>query len=134
MRTAWLDANVILRFLTKRPPALAERARKLLEQAEAGRVRFRIRTVIAAEVVWVLGSKSYGYDAARIADAVGRLLRLEGVTADEPDLILSALQTMADRNVPFVDAYLAASAAQSGEPVCTFDDEDFKRLDVPLFS
>ena len=63
-----------------------------------------------------------------------RLLRLEGVTADEPDLILSALRTMADRNVPFVDAYLAASAARSGEPVSTCDDEDFERLDVPLFS
>jgi hypothetical protein len=36
MTTLWLDANVILRFLTGEPAELAECARRLMARAEAG--------------------------------------------------------------------------------------------------
>lgn len=130
---AWLDANVVIRFITGDPEADAKRARRLIARAEAGEVRFRLKPITVAEVVWVLGTPRYGYSPREVADSVAGFARADGILIDESDVILEALGTMVDRGVSFVDAYLAVCARQTAEPVCTFD-ADFKRLGVELLS
>ena len=130
--TAWLDANVILRFLTGDPADLAGKARRVIRRASEGEVVLRIATVVIAEVVWVLGSY---YQAPRdlIADQVRGLVLADGIDVENREEVLDALRTMQDANVSFVDAYLAAVARARGEPVVTFD-ADFKRLGVEMIS
>ena len=53
MKTALVDANVILRFITRSPREMAEAARNLFKQAEAGEIGLIILTITVAEVVWV---------------------------------------------------------------------------------
>ena len=38
MNRLWVDANIVLRFITKEPEEMAERAARLMAQAEAGKV------------------------------------------------------------------------------------------------
>ncbi len=54
MKRFWLDANVILRFLTKQPPEQAERALTLFERAETEEIALAVPVLTVAEVTWVL--------------------------------------------------------------------------------
>jgi len=130
--TALLDTNVVLRFLTRDPRALAERADRLLARAQAGEIALRLTPIIVAEIVWALASR-YGHPPDRIAAALSAFLRAEGILADERDGLLEALDVMVERRVSFPDAYVAVTARRAEEPVCTFD-RDFKRLDVEILA
>lgn len=128
MTSAWLDANVVIRHLTRDIPALAARARSLFAEAAAGERRFRVATLVVAEVVWTLTSV-YELDLNEVSDRVSDLVAADGIDAEERELVLDALRVMKERKVSFVDAYLAEKARALGEPVCSFD-RDFDRLGV----
>jgi predicted nucleic-acid-binding protein len=130
--TAWLDTNVIVRFLTRDPAALAKQADHLMAKAAKGEITFRITSVILAEIVWTLRSR-YAHSPDDIATALSGLLRADGIIADERDGLLEALAVMVERRVSFPDAYVAMSARRAAEPVCTFD-RDFERLEVEILA
>ncbi len=130
MTTAWCDTNVVLRYLTGEPQDLAARARAAMAEVEAGRLLLRVATEIVTEIVYVLSGRTYGYTSREVADRLTALLTTDGIEAEEADLCVEALARMAELNVPFVDALLAARALSAAEPVATFDDHDFPRLGV----
>jgi len=129
MSRLWVDANVILRFLTKDPQDLAERSARLMAKAEKGKVSLYISPLVLAEIIWVLKS-FYRYSMTDIAHAIIPLVSAPGIEVDGRELIIRAIELSRDQNVDFVDAYLALQAADHGEKVCTFDKTDFKRLPV----
>ena len=124
----WVDANVLLRFLTGDPPELARRASRLLERAERDGVPLRVHSVVVAETVWVLQS-FYGYSKGEISGALIPLLEHPALSIEGARTVIRALQTMASGNVDFADALLAAAARAHGEGVASFD-KDFRRLDI----
>lgn len=130
MTSAWLDANITLRYLTRDVPALAARARSIITSAASGERSLRLATLVVAEVVWTLTSL-YKLDRDEVCDRVSDFVAAEGIETEERELLLVALRTMKERNVDFVDAYLAEKARASGEAVCSFD-RDFDRLDVEV--
>jgi predicted nucleic acid-binding protein len=73
----WLDANVILRFLTKDPPEMAERSARLMAKAERGEVSLYIPLLVLAEVIWVLKS-FYRYSMTAIAHVIIPLVSAPG--------------------------------------------------------
>ena len=133
MKRLWVDANVILRFVTKDPPALAARAARLMAKAEQGEVSLYLSTLVLAEVVWVLKS-FYHYSMAEIARVLVALVSAVGVEVEEREVCIRTLELARTRNVDFIDAYLAVRAANAAEPVCTFDKTDFRRLPVDWVS
>lgn len=132
MTTAWVDTNVIVRFLTRDPGPLAHRADRILAKAERGEIALRLTPIIVAEIVWTLASR-YGQRTDAIATAMSAVIRSDGILADEHDAMLEALNVMVERRVSFPDAYVAVSARRAEEPVCSFD-ADFKRLNVDILS
>ena len=132
MTTAWLDTNVVVRFLTRNPIELAERADRLLSKAQAGEIAFRLTPIVVAEIVGVLKTV-YGLGTAEIATGVSALLQADGILADQRDTLLAALDLMLEQRVAFPDAFVAVSARQADEPVCTFD-RGFNRLGVDIIS
>jgi predicted nucleic acid-binding protein len=125
----WLDANMILRFLTKDPAEMAERSAHLMAKAERGEVSLCISLLVLAEVIWALKS-FYRYPMKVIAQVVIPLVPAPGIEIDHRALIIRAVELARDRNVDFADAYLALQATEYGERVCTFDESDFRRLPV----
>ena len=124
----WLDANVLLRFLTGSPPELAERAAGLLERAQRGEISLRVHSVVVAETVWVLES-FYGYSKEDISGVLIPLLQQPALRVEGARTVVRALEAMAQKNVDFADALLAETARSRGGSVASFD-KDFRRLGV----
>ncbi len=124
----WVDANVLLRFLTGDPLKLAERAAKLLEKGQRGEVLLRVHHVVVAETVWVLES-FYEYSKEDISGALIPLLEQPALRVEGARTVVRALEAMAANNVDFADALLAETARARGEGVASFD-KDFRKLDV----
>lgn len=133
MRRLWVDANVLLRFLTGEPEGMAERSARLMRRAEAGEVRLVLSPLVVAEIVWVLKS-FYGHSYAEIARVVIPLLSADGIEIEQRELMIQAIELARDKNVDFLDAVLALQAVRHHETVCTFDKADFKRLPAPWTS
>lgn len=132
MTSAWLDASIVLRFITRDVPTQALRARSLFAEAAAGDRRLRLASLAVAEVVWTLMS-FYELDRDEVADRVSDLVAADGIEAEEREVVLNALRSMKESKVSFIDAYLAEKARASGEAVCSFD-RDFDRLGVERLS
>ena len=121
MRQAYVDTNVILRFLTGDPPDLAAQARALFDAVEQGEVTLIVDEIVVAETVWVLQS-FYGYPGDRIARVVQELLSHDGLQADDKPGLLTALTLFADKNIDFADALVATHMGQRGvQDVFSFD-------------
>lgn len=127
---AWIDANVVLRFLTQEPPDLYDRATRIMERVERGELKLHLRHEIVAEVVWVLGAGKYKKSRTEIAQTLADFISDRGILIEDEALVLDALALMARESVPYVDALLALTARGEDQPVATFDDRDFKKLGV----
>lgn len=129
MSRLWIDANVILRFLTGEPRDLHERSVELMTRAERGEVKLVLGHIVLAEVIWVLKS-FYRNSMAEIADVIVPFISAPGIEIEEPETVIRGVELARDKNVDFIDALLALEAAKRDEEVCTFDSKDFKRLPV----
>lgn len=108
-----IDANVILRFLMGDNPEMLSVAKDTIESG----VAFTIPSVLA-EVVYVLNGY-YEIERPVIRDTLKHLL--DRVRVEHAEVIKSALDYYADRNVDFVDAILISRSRILGEQVLTFD-------------
>jgi predicted nucleic acid-binding protein len=127
MKHAFVDANVILRFLTGDPPDLAAQARTLFEAVDGGQLALILDEIVVAETVWVLQS-FYAYPSDRISQVLQRLLSHDGLKADRKAGLLLALNLFAERDVDFADALLAVHMAQQGTKDIYSFDHHFDRL------
>jgi predicted nucleic-acid-binding protein len=123
----WVDANILLRFLTGDPRDQAEQAAALMRRAEQGEVILIVTALTLAEVFWVLRS-FYGYRQPEIARVLVPLLGAEGIEVEDRELLIQAVELTAVQKVDLADALLALQAQRAGEIVCTFDSKDFRRL------
>jgi predicted nucleic-acid-binding protein len=126
----WADANILLRFLTGEPPEMSSRSERLLQSAKKGEILLKVHPVVVAETVWVLQS-FYGHSRDDIAGVLIPLLTEHGLRVEGSNIVVRALESMAENNVDFADALLAESARSRGEGVASFD-KDFRKLDVDL--
>jgi predicted nucleic acid-binding protein len=94
MNDFWIDANLILRFLTREPQDLAERTLRFMQRAERGEITLQITPLVIAEVVWVLGS-FYKYPRTQIAETLTAFLGSDGLIVQDLQLSLAALERMA---------------------------------------
>jgi len=124
-----VDTNVLVRFLTGDPPLMAEKARKLVDQADLGKTTLVILPVIVAEAFYTLESY-YEIERKSVADRLAIFLQCRGIQCVEKDRILDALKRCRDRNAHFADAYLAAAAIELKTPIASFDRDFDKFPDV----
>ncbi len=128
MKKAYVDANIILRFLTKDPPQMAEAVLKVFAEAKRGKVSLLIFPIITAEVVWVLES-FYGHPKKTIADIMTQFLLCDGLEVEGLDLILEALALYQGKNLDFADAFLAITALRKGPQIIYSFDHHLNRID-----
>jgi predicted nucleic-acid-binding protein len=127
-RDGWLDTNVILRFLIRDNESLFEKARKLFTEAEQGNLRLFLHPLVVAELVWTLDS-FYGYTKKEIITVVGALIEADGIYLQELDIVRNALYLYEEKNVDYIDAYLAAYAiSNKPDAVYSFDKKHFGKL------
>jgi predicted nucleic-acid-binding protein len=128
MKRALIDANVILRYLTKDPPAMAEAAQKIIMDAQKGKVSLDIIPLIVAEVVWVLES-FYNFPKNQIAETMTQFLICDGLEVESLDLLIEALALYREKNLDFADALLGATALRKGSPLIYSFDHHLDRIE-----
>jgi len=127
MERAYVDTNVLLRFLTGDPEELAQRARLLFQAVDSGRVRLVLEDAVLAELVWVLES-FYGQPADQVTRTLLDLLVHDGIECRDKGLLVQALVLHADQRVDFADALVAAAMQQGGQKVIYSFDRHFDPL------
>jgi predicted nucleic acid-binding protein len=128
LKTALVDANIILRFLTQDPPDMAQKSKILFKQADEGSVGLVILPITIAEVVWVLESY-YGYPKNQVEETLADFLCCEGLLVEQKNLIQEALSLYQKYNLDFADALMAATALRKG-PLSIFSfDRHFDRVE-----
>ena len=127
MKEAFVDANVVLRYLTKDPPMMAEASLKLFTAAQKGKISLKMIPITVAEVVWVLES-FYSYSKNEIAETLTQFLFSDGLTVENLDLIIEALTLYQKKNLDFADAFLSVVSLQDDQPIIYSFDHDFDRV------
>ena len=127
-----IDTNVLLRFLTGEPVAQAWAVKKLFARAATGELVLEVSPVIVAESLYTL---VFYYEVERkdAVEKIAKLLRQPGFKVRESTEVFSALERLKNANVGFADAYLAASGAEEGIPIVSFDRDFDKFKDVKRF-
>ncbi|HTV48522.1 MAG TPA: PIN domain-containing protein [Phycisphaerae bacterium] len=117
-----LDANVLLRFLRNDHKEHSLRARKLIEQANAGAITLEVSAVTVAEIFYALKA-FYRVDRRAAARTLAMVLNTPGFRLPELHRILDAMARVQSANIDFGDAYLASTASESNTPIASFDSD-----------
>ncbi len=115
-----LDANAILRYLRDDVPVQANAVRLRLIEAQAGRLVLELHPLVLAEVIFVLQS-FYSVPRPKIVSILTTFLDTPGIKMHEEERMRQALIRYAERNVSFVDAYLAVLGAETTFAIFSFD-------------
>ena len=111
-----IDADVIIRFLTKDDLDKAKRFKRFLQSAKPATVI----DVTIAEVFWTLKS-FYHYPKQKILDALNAFISLPQIHLRR-ELLFEVIEILKTANISFIDAYVAAySLRKHGGQVLSYD-------------
>ena len=123
----FVDANIFLRYFTKTDPQKAERARQLLERVERGEEKVTLAMLIVFETVFTL-ERTYKVPKAQIREMLVDVLSLRGIQLPGKTLCFQALDVYCEKNVSFVDAYVAVYMKSRALSEIYSWDTDFDKL------
>ena len=127
-RIAWIDANVVLRYLLRDNEDLFKSVCEIFLEAENGDLTLMIHILTLAEIIWTLESY-YECSKEEISTILEELIDADGIEMHESEIVKNALTSYRDNNVDFVDAYLAEIAFSKGPAtIYTLDRKHFSRL------
>lgn len=115
-----VDSNILVRFLTGEPAGMFAAASAFIASAERGDVVLGLSPLVLAETAFTLES-FYRQPRKEVAATLLEFVKRSGVPLAEKERLLDALERVQKTGVHLVDAYLAASAAESKLPVASFD-------------
>ncbi len=128
MKTAFVDTNVFIRYLTNDDPDKADRVDQLLEKAAHGAVLLITTELVLAEVVWVLES-FYGLKRDTIGSMVKAILATPGLKIINGSLVEKAIDYYLLHNIDFVDGYIAAVMEKKKiDTILSYDKKHLSRI------
>ena len=129
MESAFLDANVILRYLLRDDEIKAQRCLKLLEKAEKREITLRTTDLVIAELVGVLESPfTYNLPRERIGELLLPVILLPGLKLPGKKLYRQIFGLYVDQGIDFIDAYNAVHMGKQGLTRIYSYDSDFDRI------
>ncbi len=126
LRTLVLDTNVVLRFLVGDHPGHLITSTKLMHSAARGELKLFLTNFVAAEAIHTLTSY-YKFDRTQVAGALANFVQTPGIVMEDTEVFLDALERFTSVRVDFVDAFVAAVAANARLGVSSYD-KDFDRF------
>ena len=112
-----------MRFFTGSPADLAQKAKEIVTEADAGNVVLEILPLVLAETIYTLQS-FYKMPKNEVCDRLSDFLASRGIQARDEDVMLDALRRYrAHSKLHFVDACLAAYSVADNQPVHSFDSD-----------
>jgi predicted nucleic acid-binding protein len=129
MADAYVDTDVIMRFLTGDDPTKQAEAASLFEAVEAGTAALAAPDTVIADAVYVLASpRLYHLPRTEIRSLLVPLLRLSGLHVENKRTIIQALDLYAATTLDFGDAMIVGTMRQSGSDTIYSYDQDFDHI------
>jgi len=128
MNKCFVDTNLFIRYLTNDDPVLADRVEKLLDEASSGNIALISTELVMAETVWVLES-SYNLTHIQITPLLRSILATPGLEIINGDIVSGALVLYEQKNIDFVDAYIAVLMEKRGiKEIYSYDRKHLSRV------
>ncbi len=123
MKRNLIDANLLVRFLTGDSPAKAKKIKKLLSSKNE---QFFLLDITLAEIIWTLTS-FYKLEKDVVVEKIRGILALPTIEANKK-LLSKTLDLYSNKNVDFIDAYLAAVSLEEKIGIYSLD-RDFDKIE-----
>ena len=125
----FIDANIILRYLTQDDPKKAENCYKLFQKVKNGEIDVTTCEAVLAEIVYVLSSsKLYNLPGSEIYSLLIPIINLKGFKLSQKRLYVKALDIYASINIDFEDAVAIAHANKRQIREIYSYDNDFDKI------
>lgn len=126
----FLDANVILRYLTRDDPKKAENCYELFQKVKRGEIELTTCEAVIAEVIYVLSSQIlYNLPRDEIYSLLLPIINLNGLKLPQKHLYIRALDIYASQNIDFEDALIFAHMEKHQIKEIYSYDRDFDKLE-----
>jgi predicted nucleic acid-binding protein len=126
MSAAFIDTNIIIRFLTGDDQKKQEAAAMLFQRVEEGSLTIAAPEAVIADAVYVLSSKRlYHLDRTKVSALLTPLVRLPGFHVQNRLTLLRALEVYAATDLDFGDALIIGSMEQTKSDTLYSYDTDF---------
>ena len=130
MKTRFIDANIILGYLTQDEPEKGQACLALFRRAHANKITLTTTEVAISEVVYVLSSKNqYNRSRTEIRDLLKTVLDVRGLKIPHKADIVRALALYATHNIDYQDCVVVAHMEQQQLHEVYSYDRDFERFD-----
>ena len=129
MEHAFLDTNIVLRYLLRDDELKAQCCLELLERAERREINLHTTDLVIAELVWVLESPAtYNLPRDRIRDLLLPVILLPGLKLPGKKLYHQIFELYSDQSIDFIDAYNVVHMKKQGLSRIYSYDPDFDRV------
>ena len=115
-----LDANVLIRFLTRDHEEHYLKSVEIFREIESGKVEAMLMDFILAEVIYVL-KRIYKYEKSEISSTLKKLLLYKHLYTENKLVTFEALDIYANKNIDFADSLLCAKKKLEGFEIVSFD-------------
>lgn len=115
-----LDTNIFVRFLIKDIPSQFEKAQKVFEKIEKGKIKGLVSILVMDELIWIL-ENYYEIKKEIYIPRILTLLALKNLRIMETkkELVIKILKIMEKQKIDFTDVYLSQIA--SSRKIISFD-------------
>ncbi len=127
MRFAYIDTNVLLRFLLGDIADQLQFAKDAFLLAKEGQLKIILTPIVFFEIIYTLRSQ-YKLPKEEIATQLGKLLALPYLSVEEEAILKSTLSFWLKSKLDLVDCYLLVKAENDSADVLTFDSGLKKKL------
>jgi len=130
----FVDTNVFVRLVAVADDdGQLKQAKRLFEQAQAGKVDLVTGPPVLFEVAWVL-SRLYKRSNDEILDFLEAILSYPNLRMLDKEQVMTAISIARETNSVFADSYIAASARRiQADNVATFNKKHFSKLGSKLY-
>ncbi len=115
-----LDANIVIRFLTRDNEEYYHKSVKIFQDIESEKIGVMLMDFILAEIIYVL-KRIYKYSKNDIATVLKKLLLYKNLYTENKLITFEAIEIYADINIDFADAMLCAKQKLEGFEILSFD-------------
>jgi len=117
-----LDANVLIRFLTRDHEEHYLKSIEIFRDIESGKIEAMLMDFILAEVIYVL-KRIYKLEKKDISSTLKKLLLYKHLYTENKLVTFEALEIYADKNIDFADALFCAKKKLEGFEIVSFDND-----------
>ncbi|MDL2264388.1 PIN domain-containing protein [Synergistaceae bacterium OttesenSCG-928-I11] len=131
MKETFVDTNIFMRLFDSSDPKQTDRAKKIFEQAAAGKARLIVGPPVLFELSWVLKS-AMNRSNQEILDVLEAIVAWRGMKILDKEYVQRAIALAKATKQGFADSYIAVTAQDQNLEVATFNQKHFSKLGVEL--